>query len=321
MTLPTPPHPDEETGESVSRDVDLSGRTALVTGATSGIGAELARVLALRGAQVLLGGRDAAKLERVLRDFAATTGEAAAGRCRPALGDFSRMAAVAALAERIAAEAPPLDLLHLNAGIFNLPFALTEEGLERTIASNYLGHFLLVHELARRGRLAATCRIVATQSEAVTRNPFARAAFADLEPERLGALARRLWRWRGSPDSKVFLALMMVEWPRRVAATALAGASFVAADPGPTITANVEQVGRVGRWLFAAGGKRFFRSTDVAAAPLLRAATAPDLPAATLLGRDGEPQRLARRASDPGLASRAWSATERALGLAPFSAD
>lgn len=308
MTLPTPPHPEAGAGVALA----LAARTTLVTGATSGIGRELARRLAHSGAKVLVGARELAKAERAMREIG--------GHGRPAVADLSSQQAVEALASRLAAEEPPLDLLFLNAGIFNVSFALTAEGHEATMAANYLGHFRLVHELARRGRLAPDGRVVVTQSEAVTRNPFARAELADLEPARLGNLARRLWRWRGSPDSKVFLALMMVEWRRRVAGTALAETTFVAADPGPTITANVGQVGRLGRWIFEAGARRFFRTAAEAVGPLLLAATAPGLATGTLLDRHGEPARLSRRASDPQLARRMWEATERALGLPPFAA-
>ncbi len=84
------------TAESLTEGVDLSGRRIVVTGASSGLGREAARVLALRGADVGLACRNAAKAAGVVRDFVARHGEGIAGRCELLDCDLERMDAVRA---------------------------------------------------------------------------------------------------------------------------------------------------------------------------------------------------------------------------------
>jgi len=299
---------------------DLAGRTALVTGATNGVGAELARRLARRGATVLAGCRSLARFDRLRERIAAEEPAATAARLAPALADLESGAAVEALAARLGAAGVRLDLLFLNAGIHDVPHALTADGQERTFAANYLGHFRLLHRLAAGGALAPGARVVATQSEAVHSNPFARAALDVLAAPRVTAARRLLWRATASPNTKVLLALAALEYGRRTAGSALEGTRFVAASPGPLRTGNVEQPG-LAMALLRRLAPLLLRPAGEGAELVAWVATAPEAGAANgvVFGRDRRPVRLRRVARDAELARRAWLATERALALPPFA--
>jgi NAD(P)-dependent dehydrogenase (short-subunit alcohol dehydrogenase family) len=301
--------------------IDLAGSSALVTGATNGIGAELVPRLARAGASVLAGCRALGRFERLRAAVAASAGEADAARLRPALADLESGAAVEELAERLIGEGARFDLLFLNAGIHDLPFTPTADGHDKTIAANYLGHFRLLHRLASAGALTEAARIVITQSEAVDRNPFAQADLASLEAPAAVPRARRLlWRATASPNSKVLLALLAVEYGRRVEGTALAGTRCVAGSPGPLRTGNVDQPG-VAMKLLKLVAPLLLRPAGEGAELLLWVATAPEAGARSgaVYSRDRRAVRLPPRSSDPELARRAWETTERVLGLPPFA--
>lgn len=299
--------------------LDLAGRRALVTGATGGLGLELGRLLARRGATVLAGCRSLTRFERARASVAASDGPAAAASWRAAPADLAVDAEVERLAAGLAAD-PPLDLVFLNAGIHDVPHALTAAGHERTFAANYLGHFRLLHRLAATGRLAANARIVTSQSEAVHSNPFARAAIDVLDRPQSTALGRLAWRATASPNTKVLLALAAIEWTRRTAGSALAGITFLGVSPGPLRTGNVEQPG-LAMALLRRLAPLLLRPAATGAELLAWAATAPELAGrgGAVYGRDCGPVRLRAVARDPETARRAWEVTERVLGLPPFS--
>ena len=306
------------TATSVTEGIDLSGTTAIVTGSSSGLGRECARVLALRGAKVLLACRNPTKAEAVIRAFADTIGADATKRCVVMPCDTASMRSVHAMTDAVVAGRQSVDFLFLNAGVFGLPYHLTEDGLEYTFAANYVGHFLMVHELARGRSLAAQARIVATMSEGAYRNPFSR---LDLEmlahaPE----AERRFSKLSASPNSKVLLALSMAELSRRVQGTSLAGVTFNAGEPGPTKTDNINQGGPVLRFFGRTLGPLFMKSVGEGSAVLLWAATSPDLAGQTgkLFGASFEEIRVPKRFADPRLAEGAWTKTEESLGLPPF---
>lgn len=136
----------------------LDGRRALVTGATGGIGLEIARGLARRGADLVLPCRNLAK------------GEGVAGALREASGravelvemDLEDLASVRAAAERVVAGGQPLDLLVENAGLWPQRYAETRQGFEIAFGVNVLAHFALRERLIAAGLLPATRVVMLT---------------------------------------------------------------------------------------------------------------------------------------------------------------
>lgn len=162
-----------EVGAGVS-DADLTGRTALVTGATGGIGREVGLAIARLGARVLVHGRDRE------RGDALVDGLASAGSPDPAFhrADFTDRPAVEALADWTHQRTDRLDILVHNAGAHFHRGALTDDGIERTVAVNHLAPFVLTARLA--DRLAAEGRIVVVSSGTHRRVGLDLDAFTDV---------------------------------------------------------------------------------------------------------------------------------------------
>lgn len=207
------------TAEGVMAGLDLTGRTVLVTGATSGIGLEAARVLALRGAHVLVTGRT---LDRARAVCGAIEGRATPLACE--LEDFD---AVAECASRVNQLGVPLDALICNAGIMAPPNLELVRGLEKQFVVNHLGHFLLVHRLLDTVRAAPAGRVVMVSSSAHKWAPPGGIAFNNLTGEK-GYDPRVFYG-----QSKLANALVARELARRLAGTPT---TANAAHPGLIIT-------------------------------------------------------------------------------------
>lgn len=121
---------------------DLSGLTAIVTGAATGIGIETARALAEAGAEVVIAARKPDLAQQAVDDIART----APGKATFEMLDLSSLASVRAFAERWGGR--PLNILINNAGVMACPQAYTEDGLEMQIGTNHFGHYLLAVLLA-----------------------------------------------------------------------------------------------------------------------------------------------------------------------------
>ena len=134
---------------------DLSGRTALVTGANTGLGLQTSRVLAARGAHVVLACRNLDKAGHAASQIAAAFPGASTSTVRL---DLTSQSGVRSAAGEIRARFPHLDLLVNNAGVMEVPCQRTEDGFELTLATNHLGPFALTGLLL--DRLAAGARIV-----------------------------------------------------------------------------------------------------------------------------------------------------------------
>ena len=154
---------------------DQTGRTHLITGATSGLGRAAALALLRAGAEVWVVGRSPQKLEALAQ-------EAEAGpRLRTLRCDLQEMAQVKALVEEVRARVPRLDVLINNAGAIFKERGLTSEGLERTFAVDHMAYFALTLGLLPLLEASAPARVVSTASDAYRAG---RLDFEDLQLER-----------------------------------------------------------------------------------------------------------------------------------------
>ncbi|XP_055827418.1 short-chain dehydrogenase TIC 32, chloroplastic-like [Solanum dulcamara] len=132
------------TAEEVTHGIDASALTAIVTGASSGIGAETARVLALRGVHVVMGVRNISAGKQVKETIIKDVPQANIDALEL---DLSSLASVRNFASNYISLGLPLNLLINNAGIMATPFALSKDKIELQFATNHVGHFLLTNLL------------------------------------------------------------------------------------------------------------------------------------------------------------------------------
>jgi NAD(P)-dependent dehydrogenase (short-subunit alcohol dehydrogenase family) len=146
--------------DEVLAGIDLTGKVALVTGASAGLGVETARALSSHGATVIAGVRDVAKAEKALADAGVPVGEQVALEEL----DLASLASVRAFTDRITSRVDALDLLIANAGLMACPQATTADGFELQFGTNHLGHFVLVNRLVPLLVAGAPSRIVCLSS-------------------------------------------------------------------------------------------------------------------------------------------------------------
>jgi NAD(P)-dependent dehydrogenase (short-subunit alcohol dehydrogenase family) len=174
MPLFATPFGFTSTAADVLADVDLSGRRAVVTGATSGIGVETARALAAAGADVVLGVRRLDAGRRIAAQITESTGNSTV---QPAALDVADPASVRDFAARFRTR--PVHMLINNAGIMALPeLTWTAQGREMQFATNYLGHFALTLALYPALKAADGARVVSVSSSGHLLSPV---VFDDLD--------------------------------------------------------------------------------------------------------------------------------------------
>jgi NAD(P)-dependent dehydrogenase (short-subunit alcohol dehydrogenase family) len=133
----------------------LDGKSAIVTGATSGLGREAAGLLARQGAHVCVVGRDADRTARAAAEIPGSNSDVA---------DLSSLAETRAFADRYASRYDRLDVLVLNAGALTHEFAVTNEGYEVTFATHVLSQFLLIRALRPLLEAAPSGRVIVVAS-------------------------------------------------------------------------------------------------------------------------------------------------------------
>ena len=285
------------TAEQVTAGLDLAGRTALVTGATSGIGLETARVLALRGAHVLVTGRT---LDKARAACAAIPGRATPLACE--LTDFDNVAECAARVNQLGV---PLDVLICNAGIMAPPKLELVRGLEKQFVANHLGHFLLVSRLLDTVRAAPAGRVVMVSSSAHKWAPTGGVAFNNLTGDK-GYDPRVFYG-----QSKLANALVARELARRLAGTTT---TANAAHPGLIITNIIRYIPRWQQLLAPLIGpllRSRIKTTAQGAATTCYVAAHPEV--ADVSGRyfaDCAVATPEKAMEDDALAARLWSESE-----------
>lgn len=144
-------------------DADLTGKTALITGATNGIGKAAAAALAAMGAEVVLVGRNRALTESTVAELKRATGNE---KIDHLVADLSVQAEVRKLAADFLNSGRPLHILLNNAGAIFPTRSESIDGIEMTFALNHMGYFLLTELLLERLRQSAPARIVNVASAA-----------------------------------------------------------------------------------------------------------------------------------------------------------
>jgi NAD(P)-dependent dehydrogenase (short-subunit alcohol dehydrogenase family) len=282
---------------------DLTGRTAVVTGANSGLGLETARMLAEAGARVLMACRNLAKAEGA----AARVGHGA----EVVALDLGSLTSVAQAADDVKGRTSRVDILVNNAGLMAIDRATTADGFEMQFGVNHLGHFAFTAHLAGSLLAAPEARVVNVSS--VGHRPGTM-NFDDLMFER-----RRYDRWRPYFQSKLANLLFTFELERRFRAAGVA-AQALAAHPGATSTdLGHEGSGLVNGFLRLFGG--FGQSVRMGALPITRAAVDPSAKGGEFYGPQfmqfghpvlETPTRRARNADD---ARRLWEESEKLTGV------
>ncbi|XP_010930755.1 short-chain dehydrogenase TIC 32 A, chloroplastic-like isoform X2 [Elaeis guineensis] len=140
------------TAEEVTEGIDASHLTAIVTGATNGIGKETARVLALRGAKVIIPSRTMESGMKVKESLLEQNPDA---KLQVMEMDLSSLSSVDAFARSFNSSNKHLNILINNAGIMACPFQLSRDGIELQFATNHLGHFLLTNLLLKKMKATA----------------------------------------------------------------------------------------------------------------------------------------------------------------------
>jgi NAD(P)-dependent dehydrogenase (short-subunit alcohol dehydrogenase family) len=257
---------------------DQSGRTAVVTGASGGLGLETARVLAGRGATVVLACRDLGKAEQAAELIRDQAGRASALVVHL---DLASLASVRQAADDIRAACPRLDLLINNAAVMAAPYHRTEDGFEVTFATNHLGHFALTGLLL--GPLLETpdSRIV-TVSSVGHRDGVMH--FDDLQFSRGYNSGHAYWQ------SKLANLLFTYELSSRLQAAG-APTMALAAHPGVVGTELWRTSSRFERVMVSPRMRminfRLVHSVQHGALPMLRAATDPAARAGQYYGPGG----------------------------------
>lgn len=248
---------------------DQTGRTAVVTGANSGIGFETARALAAKGAAVVLACRDVRRGEEAERRIKS---EGHAGQARFMRLDLADLASVLEFADAFKATHARLDILVNNAGVMIPAERVTADGFETQMGVNHLGHFALTGLLMPSLLASPEPRVVSVSSVAQV--------MGCIDLDDLNWRKRRYSAWRAYGDSKLANLLFIHELDRRYGAgrTPLRAA---AAHPGWTAT-NLQKNTCLGRFNCLCAMEPW-----QGALPALYAATSPEVRGGEYYGPDG----------------------------------
>lgn len=283
-------------------DKRMAGRVCLITGATSGIGRVTARALAERGATVVLVGRDPIRAQETTAQIRQQTGNAQVDYL---LADLSAQAQVRQLAEQFSKRYSQLHVLVNNAGSMFLSRRESADGLEKTLALNYLAPFLLTNLLRDALKASVPARIINVTS---LEHMGKQIPFDDLQTTH-----RRYQPLQVYGQSKLAIVLFTYELARRLAGT---GVTANALHPG-VVASNF---GRADNLLMRIGMplmRPFFLTPEAGAETMIYLATAPEV--AEVSGKyfvRRRPVSSSPASYDQEAARRLWEASAQLTGLA-----
>jgi NAD(P)-dependent dehydrogenase (short-subunit alcohol dehydrogenase family) len=288
---------------------DQTGRTAVITGANTGLGYETAAALAAKGAQVVLAVRNLDKGKDAADRIAAASPGA---QVQLQELDLTSLESVRAAAEQLKANYDAVDLLINNAGVMMTPKSTTKDGFELQFGTNHLGHFAFTGLLLDRVLATPGSRVVTVSS---TAHRFVRGIrFDDLQWE------RDYSRARAYGQSKLANLMFTYELQRRLAGT---NSIAVAAHPGGANTELGRNTPAPIRIVFDVLGPLLIQGADMGALPTLRAATDPGVLGGQYFGPDGfgeqrgHPKVVAstQASHDTEAQRRLWAVSEELTGV------
>jgi NAD(P)-dependent dehydrogenase (short-subunit alcohol dehydrogenase family) len=288
---------------------DQTGRTAVVTGANSGLGFSTARELARAGATVVMACRNVQKGEAAASEIKTAVPGARLSVAELDLGSLESV-------RRFAADLPDdaVDLLINNAGIMMTPHGLTSDGFELQFGTNHLGHFALTGLLLARLAQGTDPRVVTLSS---LEHKAGHLHVDDLELT-AGYAPRKACR-----QSKLANATFGIELDRRLRAAGSPVKSLIA-HPGYSAT-NLQSTGPTGivKPVLALGNRLIAQPADMGALPTLYAATAEGVESGEYYGPDGfgelrghpKKVKVIPEGRDPEVGRRLWAVSEELTGI------
>lgn len=288
---------------------DQSGKCFIVTGANTGLGFEAARVLAAKGARVLLACRSKDKAEAAMAQIGRETSDADLAFLPLDQADIASIRTAAEIADK----EPRLDVLINNAGVMIPPLSRTAQGFELQFGVNHLGCFALTSLLLPKLAKTPGSRIVITASLAHNQGNL---VWDDLNAEKSYNRTKRY------SDSKLANLLFLLELDRRLRAAG-SPVMALACHPGVAATELMRHTGPFSVVMPLVG--LLLNTAAKGAWPALQAACAPDVQSgdyfgpqglAELRGPSGKAQR-SRMAKDPDLARRLWDVSVNLTGIDP----
>ncbi|WP_409427715.1 oxidoreductase [Mycobacterium sp. SMC-11] len=301
-------------GWSLEQGASQAGRVAVVTGANTGVGLEVARGLAILGATVVLACRNTEAAAAARQDILRS---APGARVDVVHLDVSDLASVRACADELRAGQPVIDILVNNAGVMHQTRQLTVDGFEGDFGTNFLGPFALTGLLLDRVLASEAGRIIAVSSKT---HRSGRIAFDDLQSTTSFTPARAY------TQSKLAQLMATYELQRRLESAA-SPAIALAAHPGGTRTSILREQPRAVRWVFNSRSRYvtgwFTQGPSEGALPMLRAATDPAATGGEFYGPGGRFEqigppvlvRAAGRAGDTEAQQRLWAIAEALTGV------
>lgn len=298
---------------------DCTDKTVIVTGANSGLGFEATKAFVANGATVIMACRSTDRGTRAAAEVRQSV-EHAASRMDVLQCDLASLQSIDSFASAVAAEYPPIDVLCNNAGVMAIPRQETDDGFEKQLGVNHLGHFALTGRLLDRLlRNDGESRIVTHSSGAHTAGEV---DFDDLHR------TRSYGKWEAYGQSKLANLLFAYELQRRLEAADVTDTISVACHPGYAAT-NLQYRGpresgsalRLGVMKIA--NALVGQPAEDGALPLLHAATAPDVRGGEYYGPGGllnmrgapERQTSSDASYDEATAARLWERSEDLTGV------
>ena len=293
-------------GENIS---DQEGKVVIVTGSSSGLGYETAKVLANKNATVIVAVRNEVKGNAAVESIKVENPNT---DIQVMLLDLSNLESIRKFTENFKKKFNKLDLLINNAGVMNPPYTKTKDGFELQFGTNHLGHFALTGLLIDLIKKTPSSRIVNVSS---TAHKIGKLNFDDLNWE-----TRPYKKMRSYGDSKLANLYFSKELQRRLY-TESSGVIVASAHPGASSTPLTRHS------LFFRILSLIVQSSEMGALPTLYAAVDPDIQGNDYIGPGGfqetrgYPKKVepAEHAKDDDVAAKLWDVSEKMTGVSYLS--